>query len=246
MKISYLITCHNEDISLDKCLTTIITHKDDEDEILVLDDFSDNPKTLKILQRWEHADKISIKLPMVTIDKNPNIKIIKHALNKNYGAHKNYGNELCSGDFIFQIDGDEIPNPTLIINLKAILEANPDSELFFIPRINDFIGVTERHARQWGWRLSPCAACDNRLIVNFPDFQGRLYKRDPKRIRWDRRLHEKIEGHKSFLTLPPETDLALYHDKTIETQLKTNIRYNQWFTEEENRGHDVFSQKNIK
>jgi hypothetical protein len=32
----------------------------------------------------------------------------------------------------------------------------------------------------------------------------------------------------------------VYHDKTIETQLKTNIRYNEWFTEDENRGHKGF------
>ena len=81
------------------------------------------------------------------------------------------------------------------------------------------------------------------VIVNAPDYQGRIYKRDPSRIRWDRRLHEKIEGHNTFTTLPADTDLALYHDKTMATQLKTNIRYNQWFTQEENMGHDVFNQK---
>ena len=81
------------------------------------------------------------------------------------------------------------------------------------------------------------------VLVNMPDYQGRIYKREPERIRWDRRLHEKLEGHNAFVTLPPDTDLALYHDKTIETQLKTNIRYNEWFSAEENRGHNVFDKK---
>jgi glycosyltransferase involved in cell wall biosynthesis len=243
VKISYLITCHNEDTSLDKCITTLVTHKDDEDEILVLDDFSDNPKTQDILDRWKFAEKITMILPTGTIDKFPNIRVIQHALDKNYGGHKNFGNEQCTGNWIFQIDADETPNPNLIINLKIIIESNPNIELIFVPRINDYIGVTEEHAKQWGWTLTPCPACNNRLIVQWPDYQGRIFKRVPERIRWDRRLHEKIEGHSSFATLPAETDLALYHDKTIETQLKTNIRYNQWFTQEENQGHNVFGQK---
>jgi hypothetical protein len=78
--------------------------------------------------------------------------------------------------------------------------------------------------------------------VNWPDYQSRIYRRDPTRIKWDRRLHEKIEGHTEFITLPPDTDLALYHDKTIDTQMQTNKRYNEWFTEEENKGHNVFGQ----
>lgn len=244
MKISYLVTCHNEDTSLDKCITTIVTHKNDEDEILVLDDFSDNLKTKEILDRWSRANSIQIILPdNQVIVKYPNIRVLRHALDRNYGAHKNFGNEQCTGDWIFQIDGDEIPSPNLIINLKTILESNPAVDLFYVPRINDFIGVKPEDAAQWGWRLSPCDACDGRPVVNWPDYQGRIYRRDPNRIRWDRRLHEKIEGHNEFAQIPAETDLALYHDKTIETQLKTNKRYNEWFTQEENRGHNVFDSK---
>lgn len=243
MKLSYLVTCHNEDASLQKCITTIVTHKDDEDEILILDDFSDNPKTQEILQNWSGAVRITATTPFGSIEKKPNVRTIQHALDRNYGAHKNFGNEQCTGDWIFQIDGDEIPSPNLIINLKNIIEANNAIDLIYVPRINDFIGVTPQHALQWGWRLTPCDACDGRQVVNWPDYQSRIYRRDPTRIRWNRRLHEKIEGHNGFAMIPAETDLALYHDKTIETQMKTNIRYNEWFTAEENKGHNVFDSK---
>ena len=46
-----------------------------------------------------------------------------------------------------------------------------------------------------------------------------------------------------FASIPADEDLALYHDKTIETQIKTNQRYNEWFTDEENRGHGGYSNK---
>lgn len=236
MKLSYLVTCHNETTSLSRCLESILQFKDDEDDVVVLDDFSDNPKTQKILASWGDALLLDGRKPT-------NLRVIQHALDKNYGGHKNFGNEQCIGDYVFQIDGDEIPSPNLVANAKAIIEANPTVELFFVARINDFIGVTEDHAKMWGWRLSPCSACDDRLVVNWPDWQSRIYKREPSRIQWDRRLHEKIEGYTISGKFPEETDFALYHDKTIETQLKTNIRYNEWFTQEENRGHNVFGKK---
>lgn len=229
MKISYLVTCHNEENSLKNLLSRLNDYLEESDEIIVIDDFSDNPKTKEILKEYgQYAARL---------------QIVQHALDNNYGAHKNYGNSLCKGDWIFQLDGDELPSIALICNIKDVIDINPGVELIFVPRINDFIGVTEEHAKRWGWRLTPCKEYNNRPVVNWPDYQGRVYKNAPNRIQWDRRLHEKIEGHGQYATLPPEVDWAIYHDKTIETQIATNLRYNKAFTEKENQGHDVFSKK---
>jgi glycosyltransferase involved in cell wall biosynthesis len=194
------------------------------DEIVILDDFSDNQETIDIIMDCFDC---------------PNVLWFKHALDKDYGAHKNFGNEKCSGDWIFQIDGDELPTLGLLENVKTIIESNSEVELIFVPRINDFRGVTPEHAKQWGWKLTPSPSYENRLVVNWPDSQGRIYKRDTGRIRWDRKLHEKIVGHTQYSFLPAEEEWALYHDKTIETQIKTNLRYNQVFTETDNKGHTV-------
>jgi glycosyltransferase involved in cell wall biosynthesis len=222
MKLSYLITVHNETDTLTRLLERLINNRFDGDEIVILDDFSDNPKTQEILRQ---------ALPKVTV--------IGHGLNNDYGAHKNYGNEHCTGDWIFQIDADENPSETLIFNIKDIINTNVNIELIFVPRINDFRGVTPEHAKQWGWKLTPSPFCQNRLIVNFPDYQSRIYKRIPDRIKWDRKLHEKIIGHSEYSFLPAEEDLSLYHDKTIETQIQTNLRYNKLFSVEDNLGHKV-------
>ena len=77
------------------------------------------------------------------------------------------------------------------------------------------------------------------VLVNAPDFQGRIFKNDPDRIKWDRKLHEKIIGHNQYSFPTPEEDYAIYHDKTIEKQLETNFRYNKVFTVEDNMGHKV-------
>ena len=49
MKISYSILTHNETDSLLKLIEFIVKHKDEEDEIVILDDYSDNKETQRIL-----------------------------------------------------------------------------------------------------------------------------------------------------------------------------------------------------
>lgn len=224
--ISYLITVHNEDKSLANLLNKLRGFAGKDDEIVILDDFSDNPKCQAVLSEHSKLD---------------NVRVYQHALERNYGGHKNYGTELCKKPWVFQIDGDECPTETLLTNISEIIETNPDIEVFLVPRINAFVGLKPEHAKQWGWTLSPSPAYGGRPKVNWPDYQGRIYKNDPKRIKWDRRLHEKLEGYSKFSALPADEDLALHHDKTIETQIKTNQRYNEWFTDEENRGHKGFA-----
>jgi len=226
MKISYLICTHNETDTLIRLLKRIINLKNNKDEIIILDDFSDNEITKNILNTFT--------------DNTKNIFLHKHELNKNYSTHKNYGNKECSGDYIFQIDGDECPPENIMgENLNAIIEINPDIELIYVPRINDYRGVTEEHSKHWGWRLTPSPSYENRPVVNWPDFQSRIYKNVPDRIKWDRKLHEKIVGHNKYSFLPAEEEYALYHDKTIEKQLETNYRYNKMFSVEDNMGHKV-------
>ena len=201
------------------------------DELIILEDPKDDKMTG--LAIWNALEKLPPTGP---------VRHVQHLLNKDYGAHKNFGIEQCKGEWIFQIDGDERPPEALIgENLHSLLESNPTIEAYAIPRINAWTGLTVEHAKQWGWPLD-MSPTYNRLRAAWPDYQWRLFKNDPA-IRFKNRLHERIEGFKSYAALPAEEDWALYHDKTIETQIKTNIRYNEWFTDEENRGHQGFSNK---
>lgn len=225
MKISYLITTKNEEQSLINLLERLIKCRYKEDEIIILDDFTENKKTKEIITK--------------SISENENIYSYEHKLDSDYGSHKNYGNEKCSGDWIMQCDGDEYPSDILIFNIREIISTNIDVELIFVPRINEFRGVTEEHANQWGWKLTQSPLNKDRLVVNWPDFQGRIFKNDYPRIHWERKLHEKIEGHNQYAFLPADEELALYHDKTIEKQLETNLRYNKEFSVEDNLGHKV-------
>jgi glycosyltransferase involved in cell wall biosynthesis len=214
MFLSYLITSHNETDSLELLLSSLIKHKQDNHEIILLDDYSDNSKTKSIIEKFKS-----------------NINFYQKKLDKDYGAHKNYGISICKGKWIFQIDADERPTDLLLENINEILEANNSNEAIWLPRLNYFQGVTQQDIMTWGWNYHDG-------MINFPDYQSRLYKNLPH-IKYERRLHEKVEGYKSYVFIPAQKDIALIHEKTIEKQRQTNLKYNQLFTQEENKGYSV-------
>jgi hypothetical protein len=220
--ISYLVSTCGEP-STQELIDKILQYKSKDDEIVVLID----------------SDKVNVgNLPLNL----QMVRVVSHPLNKNYGEHKNYGKTQCWKEWIFQLDADELPSDTLLLNVKDIIQANAEVEAYWIPRINDFRGINFEHARLWGWRLTEYR---NGYICNYPDFQCRLFRNSPQ-IKWDRPLHEKIEGAFVVSTLPAEFDYELYllHTKTIEQQIAANVRYNQDFSWELNRGFDVYCNKN--
>jgi hypothetical protein len=62
-------------------------------------------------------------------------------------------------------------------------------------------------------------------IVNFPDYQGRIYK-NSENIYWKGKVHEQITGHNNLFYIPKNRiDLCLFHNKTLEKQKKQNNFY---------------------
>jgi len=148
-------------------------------------------------------------------------KGIKHwfyPLNKDFASYKNELKKHCSGEFIFQIDADELITSEMIELLPKILEANPEVDLYYVPRINTVSGITLEHIQKWGWRY------ENER-VNWPDYQTRIYRNSPE-VKWRNAVHEVIEGYKQFTVLPAVDELALIHHKSIEKQEKQNNFYN--------------------
>tara|TARA_R110001583_G_scaffold19175_6_gene75336 strand:+ start:496 stop:1116 length:621 start_codon:yes stop_codon:yes gene_type:complete len=203
MKISYSILTHNETDSLLNLLHFLVEHKDEEDEIVILDDYSDNEETKEILDTF-----ISIA----------DIKFEQRNLFKDYAGQKNYLTRMCSGDYIFNIDADEMPNKQLVENIKTILEINPTIDLVWVPRINTVDGLTQEHIQQWGWQVN------EKGWVNFPDYQGRIWRNRPN-IMWKNKVHEVLTGHQEFTYLPEEENYSFYHHKTIDRQEKQNEFY---------------------
>ena len=127
-------------------------------------------------------------------------------------------NEQCTGDYIFNIDADEMPSEFLMKNIKTILAQNPEIELYWVPRINTVEGLTQEHINAWGWRV------DEKGWVNWPDPQQRVYK-NSKDIKWQKPVHERLVGATKDAYLPFEEQWALKHHKQIEKQEKQNRLY---------------------
>ena len=203
MKIIYSILTHNEADSLIKLIDLLVDHKDDEDEIVILDDFSDNEETKKILDA-------TVSIYEITFEQ-------RHLL-KDFAGQKNHLKKMCSGDYIFNIDADEIPHKQLIENIKLILESNTAIDLYWVPRVNTVDGLTEEHIKKWNWDVN------EKGWINWPDWQGRIWKNRPN-IRWVNDVHEVLAGYNEYTSLPAEEEFCFYHKKNINKQEKQNEFY---------------------
>jgi len=206
MKLSYGITVHNEADELNKLLEILIHKTDKEDEIVICDDYSDE-KTQEVITGW---------IQQYVHEKT--IKVYQRKLDGDFSAQKNSVIENCSGDYIFHIDCDEQPHETLLEQLKQIIEMNEGVDLIWIPRVNTVDGLTEEWIQKWGWRVS------EQGWINYPDYQSRVFRNSPD-IRWTHKVHEHIDGCKTYAHLPPHEELSLYHPKTLKKQIKQNEFY---------------------
>jgi len=202
MKISYGLTVCNEHEEIKNLIEYLTARIDIDDEIVIV--YDQNRVTPEVMD---------------VLESNKD-KVIFYPFNfqQNFLENKNFMNSKCTGDYIFQIDADEIPEEFLIENLKTILEDNP-VDLLTTPRKNLVPGLTQEHIQKWRWHVN------ERGWVNWPDTQKRIYKNDPS-IKWTgHQIHGMVTGYKTFADLPLEEEWSIIHNKTINRQEQQNDRY---------------------
>lgn len=242
IKVSYTILTHNETTSLKVLLEKINKYKTMWDEVIIVDDYSDNLETIKILG-WAQDDL--------------QFKVFRNKLNGNFANQKNFAANHCTNDYIFNIDADELMPDFFMEHFKEILFLNSDVEMYRLPRINTVEGLTLQHIERWRWQIThlpteieekemmPGSDEYNLLkaynliltengklikflkpLVNFPDLQGRIYKRS-ETIQWQGNVHERIVGHKKYANFPMEKNYAIIHNKPIVKQERQNELYDR-------------------
>ncbi len=200
MKLSYAITVCNELVEIQRLLPFLIENKRKQDEIVVFYDTNNGTQEVEDYLK-------SLK----------DIRKIGYHFDGHFANLKNALTEACLGDYIFQIDADEMPNWYLMQYLPILLENN-EVEVLRVPRVNTVKGLTQEHIQKWGWVV------DSKGRVNWPDLQWRIYKRTPE-IKWKNKVHEVLDGYKTHAVLPLETEFALEHHKDIERQERQNAYY---------------------
>jgi GT2 family glycosyltransferase len=204
MKISYAITVCNEFQEIQRLINFLVENKRNKDEIVILFDSTNGTSTVEEVLRCKSV--------------NDEFIWYKYNFDGHFANMKNYLTSLCSGDYIYQIDADEIVSEYAIQNLPLILNYNP-VDVLLVPRINTVKGLTQEHINKWRWKV------DNEGRVNFPDFQWRIYKNNSK-IKWKNKVHEVLQGYETISELPLDEPWCLIHEKTIERQEKQNNYYN--------------------
>ena len=194
---------HNETDTLEKLLKFLVKWKQPQDEIVILDDFSDDEKTKQILDFYVSAHDIVFE---------------QRNLLGDFASQKNYLKNMGSGDYSFNLDADEMISLWLIKNIHEIIASNEGIDLIYLPRINTVEGLTQQHAQAWRWQVN------EEGWVNFPDWQGRVFRNRPN-IRWQYKVHEMITGYQTYATLPQDKPFCILHPKTIEKQEQQNQKY---------------------
>ena len=183
MKISYAITVCNEFVEIQKLISFILKNKRNEDEIIILFDSKNGDPAIE-----EYLRSHSV---------NGEFIWVKGEFGNHFADWKNKLTKLCSGDYIFQIDADELPHTKLMESLPEILEKNSHNDVFLVPRVNTVEGILDEHINKWGWRLN------EKKWINWPDNQWRIYKNNGT-IKWINKVHERLDGFKTFASLPPD------------------------------------------
>jgi hypothetical protein len=203
MIISYGITVKDELEEIKRLVSFLLSNKRKEDEIVILfDEKNGTDEVFDYIESQVH-----------------DCEVFCEKFQGHFADWKNLLTSYCTGNFIFQIDADEVPCTPLIESLPFILESNPELDVLLVPRVNTVQGLTNEHLIKWGWEVN------SEGWVNWPDFQWRVYRNTPE-IKWVNKVHERLEGFKTYTLLPMEEDYSLYHPKTIERQERQNNYYN--------------------
>jgi len=121
VKISYAICVCNEEREVKSLINFLLNVKDQEDEVNILFDSKNGTKEAKdVLESF--GDKIVVN---------------EREFDGKFSDHRNYHATKCSGDYIFVVDADEMPQEALIMNIKSF-----DGDIMYVPRINICSGYT--------------------------------------------------------------------------------------------------------
>lgn len=201
--LSVVLAVYNEENNLIECLESI---KAIADEIVVVDGGSTD-KTVEVAKSFGST--------VIKTDNPPNFHI-----------NKNKAINAASGEWILQLDADEVVSKELASEIKKIIYKKPDINGYWIPRRNFFLGKFLKKGGQ------------------YPDYTLRFYKKGYGKLPAED-VHEqaKVSGKVGYL----KNDLLHLRDKNFSTYLERFNRYTDLFArqlKQKNVPKNIFSSFN--
>ena len=193
VRLTYSIQVCNESRELFSLLNFIVKVKDEEDNIHVVVD----------------TNNITEKVEKVLAHFSENITLFRRPFD-DFCKNSQFHADSATGDYVFGVDADEMPQEMLIKSIKNIIEQS-GAEIITIPRINIHPGATREFIEQSKFNVNEVG------FINWPDYQTRIYKKCDH-ITWTDELHTKLTGTDKIVGLQADPKLALWHIKSIEKQ----------------------------
>lgn len=184
--VSYAIGVCNESLELDSllyCLDKTMIHSDEV--VVLIDTKKVTPHVYDVLEKY------------------PWVRFCGRDFDGHFANHKNYLTSQCKGEYVFNIDADEVPSCGIVENIYKLIKA----DVIFIPRVNLLPGATQEFLNECQFSIT------QEGFINWPDYQGRIYKQT---LRWEGDLHEKIQGFKTTGQLPAHAHASLWHVKSVQ------------------------------
>lgn len=188
--------------------------------ICVCDEYKELKALLSFLEEVRNPDDSEIVILVDTSKASDDVStyvknlsnVYYRSFDNDFSNHKNFLNSKCHGEYIFNIDADEIPQESLVRLLETY---NGDAQLLYVPRINICPGYTKEFLKRWNFHVNING------WINWPDYQGRFYKNG---LEWKGKVHEKIETVK-IGQIPASPEFSLWHVKSIQRQNRQNEFY---------------------
>lgn len=181
-KLSVVLATYNEEKNLPRCLDAV---KDLASEIVIVDGTSKD-KTVEIARKYGARVKVTTNPPIFHINKQKAI-------------------DMATGDWILQLDADEVVSYELGEEIKKVLSSEKEVNGYWMPRKNYYLG---RFLMKGG---------------QYPDYTIRLYRNGKGRLP-QKDVHEQavIEGKVGYL----KNALLHYPYKDFSAYYKKWMRYN--------------------
>lgn len=190
-KLSVALAVYNEEKNLKNCLESV---KKIADEIVIVDGGSID-KTVEIAKEYK-------------------AKIIETTNPANFHINKNKAIDNASGEWILQLDADEVVTEELKREIEMVIFKESDINGYWIPRRNFFLGKFLTKGGQ------------------YPDYTLRLYKKGKGRLP-EKDVHEQavVKGKTTYL----KNNLLHLRDKNFSNYMERFNKYTSLFASQLNQ-----------
>lgn len=201
---SFCFLTHNEGKEyISKLINPILENIHEDEEVIIVDDFSTEKSTIEFLSYLEEDRRI---------------RVFKHALDNDFSKQKNFLISKCKNEYVFIMDADEYLTEEHLNRIRFFINKNPNIDLFLLHRTNLLTGVNDSNKdvvdifKNYGIRQ-----INDTTVQVVPNcFQRRIWKNNLG-IHYINRVHEQPIGNRSEMKIP-EDIATIIHEKTCERQ----------------------------